>query len=231
MCPLYLQQKEVLMKNYLNILKKTTLFSGVNEKEITTLLNCLQARKQQYKKGEYIFQQGEAICKIAILVEGRLHIQRDDYWGNRSIINVLKIGEMFGEAYVSQESGALLNDVVSVTDSTVLFFDVKKILTVCSNSCRFHALIVQNLFFAISAKNRSLMQKLGYMSKRTTQDKLMSYLSDEAKRQNCETFEIPFNRQQLADFLSVDRSAMSNELCKLRDNGLLSFNRNQFTLH
>ena len=218
------------MENYLKILKHTTLFMGVAEEEINAMLSCLQAKKRQYKKGEYVFQEGEQLRNIAVLVEGSLHIQRDDYWGNRSIINILKVGEMFGEAYVTPESGALLNDVVAVEASTVLFFDVKRILTVCSSACKFHSMVVQNLFFAISQKNRTIMQKLGDMSKRTTRDKLMSYLSDEAKRQNCGTFEIPFNRQQLADFLSVDRSAMSNELCKMRDEGLLVFEKNRFTL-
>lgn len=218
------------MNDYINILKRTTLFSGVGEDEITAMLVCLQAKKQSYKRGEYVFRQVEHIDNLTVLVEGSLHIQRDDYWGNRSIINVLRAGEMFGEAYVAPDSGAILNDVVATTDSTVIFLDVKKILTVCSNNCRFHSLVAQNLFFAISEKNRSLVQKLGHMSKRTTRHKLMSYLSDEANRQNCNTFEIPFNRQQLADFLSVDRSAMSNELCKMRDDGLLVFDRNRFML-
>ena len=123
------------------------------------MLGCLQARKQQYKKGEYVFQQGEHISNIAVLVEGSLHIQRDDYWGNRSIINILKVGEMFGEAYVTSESGALLNDVVAVEASTVLFFDVKRILTVCSSACKFHSMVVQNLFFAISQKNRTISKR------------------------------------------------------------------------
>ena len=137
---------------------------------------------------------------------------------------------MFGEAYIAPESGALLNDVIAVEDSTVMFFDVKRIITVCSSACRFHSIVVQNLFFAISEKNRKLVQKLGYISKRSTRKKLMSYLSEEAKRNNSSSFIIPFNRQQLADFLSVDRSAMSNELCKMRDEGLLEFNKNAFKL-
>ena len=219
------------MEKYIPILKRTQLFSGVGEEEIGAMLNCLQAKKCTYKKGEYVLRQGEHLDKILVLAEGKLHIQRDDYWGNRSIINMVSIGEMFGEAYVAPESGVLMNDVLAVEDCTVISFDVKRIITVCSAACRFPSLVVQNLFFAISEKNRSLMQKLGHMSKRTTRDKLMSYLSDEAKRQNCGTFEIPFNRQQLADFLSVDRSAMSNELYKMRDDGLLSFEKNQFTLH
>ncbi len=137
---------------------------------------------------------------------------------------------MFGEAYVAPESSALINDVVAVEDSVVIFFDLKKILTSCSSACSFHAKVVQNMFFTISEKNRKLVQKLLHMSKRSTREKLLSYLSEQAKSQNSDTFIIPFNRQQLADFLSVDRSAMSNELSKLRDEGLLDFKKNQFKL-
>ena len=137
---------------------------------------------------------------------------------------------MFGEAYVAPESGSLLNDVIAEEDSAVIFFDVRRILTVCSTACRFHSMVIQNLFFAISEKNRKLVQKIGHMSKRSTRAKLLSYLSEEAKRQNMSHFTIPFTRQQLADFLCVDRSAMSNELCKMRDEGLLQFDKNQFTL-
>lgn len=137
---------------------------------------------------------------------------------------------MFGEAYVAPESGSLLNDVIAEEDSAVIFFDVRRILTVCSTACRFHSMVIQNLFFAISEKNRKLVQKIGHMSKRSTRAKLLSYLSEEAKRQNSSHFTIPFTRQQLADFLCVDRSAMSNELCKMRDEGLLQFAKNQFIL-
>ena len=137
---------------------------------------------------------------------------------------------MFGEAYVSPGSGPILNDVIAVDNSTVIFFDVRKMLNVCSSACRFHSIVLQNLFFAISDKNRKLVQKLGHISKRTTREKLISYLSEEAKKQNSSSITIPFNRQQLADFLSVDRSAMSNELCRMRNEGLLTFEKNQFTL-
>lgn len=218
------------MEKYIPILKRTQLFSGVGEEEIGAMLNCLQAKLCIYKKGEYVLRQGEHLDKILVLVGGKLHIQRDDYWGNRSIINMVSIGEMFGEAYVAPESGALMNDVLAVEDSAVIFFDVKRIITVCSAACRFHSMVVQNLFFAISEKNRKLVQKLTFMTKRTTREKLIAYLSEEAKRQNSSEFSIPFNRQQLADFLSVDRSAMSNELCKMRDEGLIEFEKSWFRL-
>lgn len=218
------------MKKYNSILKQTQLFAGVGEDEIETMLDCLQAKLQTYQKGEYIFRQGEHLNHIAVLAEGCLHVQSDDYWGHHSIVHVIEAGEMFGESYAGPDSGALLNDVVAVKDSAVIFFDVHKILTVCSSACRFHSMVVQNLFFAVSEQNRKLVQKLGHMSNRSTREKLMSYLSAEAKRQKSSIFAIPFNRQQLADYLSVDRSAMSNELCKMRDEGLLTFERNRFSL-
>ena len=218
------------MKKYIPVLKRTKLFSGVGEEDIASLLSCLGARKKEYKKGEYILREGEHISDIFILVEGKIHIQKDDYWGNRSILSVISVGEMFGEGYAAPESGALLNDVVAVEDSSVIFFDVKRILTTCSSACRFHNMIVQNMFFAISDKNRRLVQKLGHMSGRTTRAKLISYLSEEAKRQGSSSFTVPFNRQQLADYLCVDRSAMSNELCKMRDEGMIKFEKSRFEL-
>ena len=218
------------MKDFVPVLKKTKLFSGVGDEEISTMLSCLGASLFTYKKGEFVLRQGEHLSNILVLVEGSLHIQRDDYWGNRSILGHIGIGEIFGEAYAAPDSGTLLNDVIAVEDSSVFFFDVKRVISTCSSACRFHTMVVQNLFFAISEKNRTLVQKLDYLSRRTTREKLISYLSEEAKKQNSPCITIPFNRQQLADYLSVDRSAMSNELGKMRDEGLLEFEKNRFRL-
>ena len=218
------------MKEFIPVLKRTKLFSGVGDEDISTMLTCLGARLLTYKKGEHVLRQGEHLSDILVLAEGSLHIQRDDYWGNRSILGHIGVGEIFGEAYVAPESGSLLNDVIAVEDSAVFFFDVKRVISTCSSACRFHTMVVQNLFFAISEKNRGLVQKLDYMSRRTTREKLLSYLSEEAKKQNSASITLPFNRQQLADYLSVDRSAMSNELCKMRDEGLLEFEKNRFRL-
>ena len=218
------------MEKYIPVLKRTKLFAGIGEEEIFAMLKCLETDMKNYNKGEYVFREGEYINKISVVIKGKLYIQKDDYWGNLSIVNVLNEGELFGEAYAFLDSGALLNDVVAVEDSIVIFFNVQRILTVCSSACRFHTMIIHNLFLDISSKNRMLTQKLNYMAKRTTREKLISYLSEESKKNGSSSFAIPFNRQQLADFLYVDRSAMSNELCKMRDEGLLKFRKNQFTL-
>lgn len=219
------------MEEYFPLLRRTQLFSGLTDAELAEMLGCLQGRQEVFHKGEYVYQQGERIGSITILLEGCLHIQSDDYWGNRSIISTLRAGEMFGAAYAVPEGEPLRNDVVAVEDSIVLFLEVRRLFTVCPSGCKFHALVVQNLFLALSAKNRSLMQKLDHITKRSTREKLISYLSEEARRCGSASFSIPFDRQQLADYLSVDRSAMSKELCRMRDDGLLSFEKNHFVLH
>lgn len=218
------------MEKYLPVLKKSVLFSGVKEEDIRALLSCVEAKVRRYGKGEYVLQQGEYLDDIAVLTEGSLHIQNDDYWGNRSILGRISIGEIFGEAYAFSREEPLMNDVVAIEDSTVMFINAKKVISTCSSACRFHTLVVQNLFSVLSEKNKKLVQKLGHIGKRSIREKLISYLSQESKRQKSAEITIPFNRQQLADFLSVDRSAMSNELCKMRDEGLLTFRKNVFRL-
>lgn len=218
------------MKKYLSILKNTALFSGINEEDISNILDCLSVKLYHFQKGEYIFRIGEHFYSLALLLEGCVHIQQEDHWGNLSILDKILPGEVFGEAYAVPGSAPVLNDALAVINSSILLLDMQHILTVCTSVCRFHTLLIQNLFKIISSKNRILTQKLGHMSQRTTRKKLLSYLSEQSVKNKSASFDIPFDRQQMADFLSVDRSAMSNELCKMRDEGILVFNKNHFTL-
>ena len=135
---------------YTEILRKTQFFSGVDNDDISAMLNCLQAETVDYKSGDYVFREGDFINQITVLVKGKLLVQRDDFWGNRSIVNVINSGEMFGEAYVAPGSGAMLNDVIAVEDSTIIAFDINRILTVCPSACKFHTEIIKNLLFTIA---------------------------------------------------------------------------------
>ena len=218
------------MKQYLKLLKNTKLFSGITETEIEAMLSCLSATKRSYQKGECIFRKGELVSHVALLLEGCVHIQKEDYWGNSSILNEITEGEIFGEVYACLRNDEILNNAVAVRPSVVLFLDINRVLTMCPSACRFHGQLIRNLLSVLAAKNKVLAQKLEHMSQRTTREKLLSYLSEQSLKAGRPTFDIPFNRQQLADFLSVDRSAMSNELCKMRDEGILQFDRNHFTL-
>ena len=223
------------MKKYLSLLKNSKLFQGISEDELISMLDCLSAVTRSYRKGEYVFSRGERIDSVALLLEGCIHIQKEDYWGNLSILSEISEGEifgevLFGEVYACLGSDEILNNAVAVKPGKVLFLDVKRILTMCPLACQFHGRLIRNLLAVLAQKNKMLTRKLEHMSRRTTREKLLSYLSEQSQRAGSPVFDIPFNRQQLADFLSVDRSAMSAELCRMRDEGILSFNRNHFVL-
>lgn len=218
------------MKKYLPLLKRSELFHNIAEEEIESMLSCLMAEKKSYQKGECIFRQGEQIPALALLLEGNVHIQKEDYWGNLSILNEIVEGEVFGEVYACLGKEEILHNAIAVKESAVLLLNIHKILTVCPSACPFHGQLIQNLLTVMASKNKVLTQKLEHMSKRTTREKLLSYLSEQTIKAGSSSFDISFNRQQLADYLSVDRSAMSNELCKMRDEGMLSFHKNHFEL-
>lgn len=214
----------------LKILENSRLFAGIRVDEIQPMLSCLQAVERKYPRGAYIFHTGEEVRALALLVRGTAHIQKEDFWGNRSLLASLAAGDIFAEAYAMPGSGAMRSDVVAVESCTVLLMDVERVLSRCTNSCAFHARLTENLFTLLAEKNRGLAQKLDYISQRSTRQKLLAYLSEQAQRTGRAEFTIPFNRQQLADFLSVERSAMSAELSRMQAEGLLETERSHFRL-
>jgi CRP-like cAMP-binding protein len=166
-----------------------------------------------------------------MLLEGEIHIQTEDYWGNQTIISEINPGNIFAESYALMPQTPIAVNAVAITDCTVLFMSAQNTLSPCCNVCTFHAQLIQNFAKALARKNLHLTGKLEQMSQRTTRNKLLAYLSTQSLKTKNASFDIPFNRQQLADYLAVDRSAMSNELSKLRDEGLLEFHKNQFKLN
>ncbi len=215
--------------NY-RMLQRTALFEGIEEREITAMMDCLSAKTEKYRKEQSLLRTGDATTLVGVVLSGRVHIIKEDFWGNRGILSEISAGQLFGETYAAVPSASAEVSVVAAEASEVLYLDIRRILTTCSASCAFHARLIRNLLAVTAQKNLLLTRKLAFMAQRTTKDKLLSYLSAESQRHKSSSFEIPFNRQQLADYLSVDRSAMSNELCKLRDAGILQFDKNRFTL-
>ncbi|MDD3350550.1 MAG: Crp/Fnr family transcriptional regulator [Eubacteriales bacterium] len=209
---------------------KVALFQNVEDKELEALLSCLDAKKVSYRKNQMIYQEEDKITKVGILLSGKIHIVKDDLWGNRTILAGLLTGDMFGEAFSCAGEEKIPANVIAVEDTEVLMIDYKRILTTCSASCSFHTQLIKNMLTILGKKNLQLTQKVEHLTKRTTKDKVLSYLSSEAKRQGKNSFDIPFNRQELADYLAVDRSAMSNELSKMKEEGILTFERSHFEL-
>jgi len=218
------------MEKYLGVIKKSALFTGINNQEISAVLNCLSAKHSKYTKGQFIFRSGESISYVGMVLSGQVHIIKEDFWGNRTIIAEVSAGSLFGETYACVQGESLEVSAVSSENSDILFLDIHKMMTVCTSACQFHTKLIRNLISVLAEKNLMLTKKMVHITKRTTREKLLSYLSTQSLKSGKASFEIPFNRQQLADYLSVDRSAMSNELCKLRDEGILTFQKSTFHL-
>ena len=220
-----------LMNEYIPIIKNTKLFGGISEDEITAMLKCLQAEKKSYKKDAYILRTGDRSEAIGMVLSGTALILQDDIWGNRNIIAKVGPGQTFASSFACAP-GALMNaDVIAETKAEIMFLNVQRILTTCSSACAHHSHIIRNLLGELAEKNIISNEKLSHMGQRSTRSKLMSYFSSEAKKNgNCE-FDIPFSRQQLADYLAVERSGLSLELGKMRDEGILEFHKNHFKLN
>lgn len=219
------------MTDFLPVILGSQLFHGISGEEARTMLSCLSAYSADYEKNQFLLRAGDCVDALGMVLRGRVLIVKEDFWGNRNILAQITPGELFAETYACVAGTPLGVSAVAEEETRVLYLNVRRVLTACSSSCAFHSRLIQNLLTVMADKNLKMSEKLSHMTQRTTREKLLSYLSAQSLRRGSASFEIPFNRQQLADYLSVDRSAMSSELCKLRDEGALSFCRSRFTLY
>ena len=206
------------------------LFQDILPEDIPVMLKRLSAYTKSYQKDAYIRHAGDPADFIGIIESGSIHILQDDYYGNRNITASIPRGSLFGEALVCAGIPCLPVDIVAAEDCTVMFLNGKMLLNTCDNGCRFHHTLVRNLLGIVAQNNMYLNRKIKYISRKTTREKLMAYLTDQAKLKGSNDFTIPFNRQELADYLGVERSAMSAELGKLTKLGVLRTQRSHFTL-
>lgn len=224
------EQRKGEFMNYF-FLSKTPLFHGVKESEIDELLSCLGARENSYKKNEIIFRAGSVVHEIGLVESGSVNIVVNFYWGNSNIFGHVEKGMIFAENYAAIPGRELICDVVAAEPCEVLFLDLRKLLTTCSHGCVFHQRLIHNLLRISAQKSLNLSTRMMHTAPKSMRDKLLSYLSEQAMINGNAHFTIPFDRQQLADYLGVDRSALSNELGKMKKDGLISFKKNEFTLH
>lgn len=218
------------MKKYLKILCRSSLFKDISEEDLLPMLGCLGASVRAYKNGEIIFSEGDTADLFGIVLSGRVQISQVDYYGNRSIVANVEPTQIFGESFACAEVEALPVDVVAIEACEIMLVEARRVTRACGNACSFHSRIIFNLMKIVARKNLAFHQKLEITSKRTTKDKLMSYLLTEAKKANADSFTIPYNRQELADYLHVERSGLSSEIGKLHKEGVLISERKKFRL-
>ena len=218
------------MKKDFDILQKCVLFQGFSEEELFASLACLNAREKKLEKGQCALHAGDEAQFVGVVLEGEVQILREDFDGARSVVGHAEAGQLFAEAFSCAGIAEMPVSVMAVRPSRVMLVPVERILTPCSQACGFHSRLITNLMHVMAQKNLYLHQKVEVMSQRTTREKLLRYLRTEARRQRSLSFTIPFDRQALADYLGVERSALSAEIGKMQRDGVIESRRSWFRL-
>lgn len=214
----------------LDFISKTTLFHGCTEDEIQTMAKHLGFRTEAYRKKDILLSEGSSTTDIGLVLSGNIQIVHHDFWGNQTILSIATAGEVFAEAYACIPEEPLLIDVVAQEDCEVLYINVPRLLHPCP-VCGSQTRLIQNLLIIGAQKNLQLSRRSLHTSAKTIRGRLLSYFSQQISAQGSNRIVLPFNRQQLADYLNLDRSALSKELAKMRDDGLLEYKKNIITLH
>lgn len=219
------------MKKFYNLLKTVNIFEGIDESQFGSLLGCLGAKTQEYTKNEIIFLAESNVTSVGIILSGSAQIVKEDIMGNRTIMSELSEGDIFGEAFACANVVKIPVTVLTTTGCMVLFIQINRIVTTCSSACSFHTILIKNMLQLIAQKNILLNHRMDILSQRSTREKLITYLTMQMKRHGKNKFRIPFSRDELADFLCVNRSALSRELSNMRNENLLTFNKNEFEIN
>ncbi len=219
------------MEAYLPVLEGSPFFTGMSGAEILSVLHCVNARAVTREGGAYILRAGETTEVMGLVLSGSVLVIQEDLWGRRNIMAKLQSGEFFAEPYAATPGAVLGVSVVAGERCEFLKLEVGRLLNVCQSACEHHNRLIRNMVSVLARKMLLFNDKITHMSKRTTREKLLSYLSAEAVRQGKRSFDIPYDRQQLADYLCVERAAMSVELSKLQKEGLLRTKRSHFELN
>ncbi len=218
-------------ETYLPVLEQSELFAGCSREEISAMLSCLHPRLQRYQREDTVHSSGTRVHAVGLVLQGAVRLEKEDAWGNRSILGLRQVGVCFGAVFACLEEEPLGHRVAAAEpDTVVLFLELAQLIHTCPNSCSHHDRLIRNYLYLLARDALQLTRKLEHTSQRTTRGKLLSYLSEQSQLAGSLYFTIPLNRQELADYLSVDRSAMSAELSRLRRGGDLDYERSHFRL-
>lgn len=218
------------MEQYLFVLRNSPFFQGMTDGEILSVLHCVSAVTMQKEKDSYIFRVGDSVQAMGLVLSGSVLCVQEDLWGHRNIVDRIGVGECFAEPFAATPGAVLNMSVLAAEDCEIMLLNIERFMQTCPTACAHHSRLIRNLVSVMSRKVLALGSKITHMGKRNTREKLLSYLSAESMRQGKLNFTIPYDRQQLADYLCVERAAMSVELSKLQKEGYLKTNRNQFEL-
>lgn len=212
-----------------NFLMKTPLFHDCSVDEIEEMMICLQHEVKSYKKGQYVYYNGQIVTDVCLVLSGSVEIENVDILGRKSILGIAEVGDIFAESYACIPGQPMLVDVITREDSEILFINVPALFA-ASSTCGHGGKLLQNLLRISSRKNLNLSMRIFHSAPKTIRARLYSYFSEQIAIQGSSNITIPLDRQQLADYLGVDRTALSKELGKMKAEGLLDFHKNEFQL-
>ena len=209
---------------------RSALFDGIAPEDRQAMLGCIGYHIGTYRRGDVVAFEGENLRNIGIVLSGTVDMVKEDIWGNRTILVRTRQNELFGETFACGSDNLSVVTFLVSENAQILFIPFDRVMHSCTMACEFHHRLIENMVRIIADKNRDLMRKLEVVSKRTTREKLLAYLSIQGQLQQAHYFEIPLGRVELADYLCVDRSAMSRELAKMKEEGLIDYDRNCFRI-
>ena len=218
------------MEKYLSKIKNSPLFLNISDEELPRMLQCFNANIKHFETGDMIIRQGDTVSKIYLILDGEVNIEKDSYWGRRIIVQKLYTNNNIALCLATTKDAESTISATCAKKSTILILNFNKCTTMCTNACNHHTELIQNMFKILSKENIELLEKIENISQKSIRDKLLTYLSNESIKNKSNTFEIPFNRQELADYLNIDRSAMCFEMSKLKKEGLINYKKNKFLL-
>lgn len=206
------------------------LFDGINPEDRKTMLSCIGYHIGTFRKGDIVAFEAENIKHIGIVISGAVDMVKEDIWGNKTMLVRTRKNELFGETFACGSDNLSVVTFLVSEDAQILFLPFDRVMHSCTMACMFHHQLIENMVHIIANKNRDLMRKLEVVSKRTIREKVLTYLSIQAQTQACRYFEIPLGRVELAEYLCVDRSALTRELAKMKEEGLIDYDRNSFRM-
>lgn len=211
-------------------LSDAPLFRGIPAEDVDAMLPCLGASRRAHRRGERVMRAGQVATRVGVLLEGRLHVEMPDAWGNVSVLESVGPGEPFAVAYAGGKEGLLDVDVVADADSTVATLEAARVLHPCERQCACHGALVRNLLMSMANKNIAMNRRAMAMAPKTVRGKILAYLSVQQTVAGAPEFAIPFTQEKLASYLGVDRSTLSAELSALRKEGVIDYKRRTFRL-
>ena len=209
---------------------RSALFEGIQGQDLQTMLGCIGYHVRSYEKGEIIAFEAETINHVGVVMEGAVDMLKEDVWGNRTMLIRSYPADIFGETFACGEDSLSVVTFAAAEDSRVLFLPFCRVMHTCTHACTFHQTLTENMVRMIARKNRELMRKIEVVSKKTLREKILSYLSIQSQAQGKTKFQIPLGRVEWAEYLCADRSALTRELAKMKEEGIIDYQRNFFEI-